>query len=108
MSRKKYIFFNIGDLVITKKSFEIFQRQNSGIASTTTTMEKGQKVIYLGAKLCPFSKKQWVSVDTPYGASYTGRIPVTIKLMHQGNVWYFAIQKDIIYSYLKLIQKVHK
>ena len=108
MSRKKYIFFNIGDLVVTKKSFEIFQRKNSGVASVTTEIKKGQKVIYLGAKLCPFAKKQWIERDTPHGATFVARVPVTIKLMHQGNVWYFAVQKDIVYSYLKLIQKVHK
>lgn len=108
MVKKKYDFFESGDLIKFKRSLESFQRGPNGTKiSRRTSIEWGNKVIYLGAKVCPTSTKHWRE-DQEQKSNFIYVRYVTIKVMHEGAVWYVSCPKDEVYHNLKLVQKVHK
>lgn len=105
MPKKKYTFFNIGDLVKVKRTIISFQRGRDGkVMMPPGKIGAGSKVIYLGAKVCPGCSGEWqITTD----GAYTQERPVTIKVMFDGSIWYHKVQKGNVYANFKLIQKVH-
>jgi hypothetical protein len=105
MPKKKYTFFNIGDLVKVKRRIISFQRGRNGkVIMPPGKIDAGSKVIYLGAKVCHGSTGEWqITTD----GLYTQERPVTIKVMFDGSIWYHKVPKGSVYAVFKLIQKVH-
>jgi hypothetical protein len=102
--RKKRKYFDSGDLLVVKRRLRCFGRNAKGLKVKYVSIPTGERIIYLGAKMTPHAT--YISLYEETKGTYSFVKPVTIKILWDGSVWFFAIEPSEVYQHLKLCQKL--